>query len=91
MNTTVRTLFRLDPDFIPDGVMPPCREVDPEVFFPIGAGPDAGAAAKAICRRCDLMDDCADWAADTGQRWGIWGALDPVQLAKRRRIRELTR
>lgn len=87
----VRTLFSLDPDFIPEGVVPPCRTVDPEVFFPVGTGPSAGNAAKAICRRCDLMDACADWAADTFQVYGIWGGLSPDQLAKRRRIRELTR
>lgn len=83
------------PDFVPAGFRTPCRDVDPELFFPIGGGDTSLAAyrpdavAREVCRSCPLMDPCADWAAATGQRWGIWGALDPVELAKRRRAWEL--
>jgi hypothetical protein len=45
-----------------------CREVDPELFFPIG---NSGPAllqideAKQVCRRCAVMDDCLRWPART--------------------------
>ena len=47
-----------------------CREEDPELFFPIG---NTGPAllqieeAKAVCRRCPVMDQCLQWALESGQ------------------------
>ena len=38
-----------------------CREEDPELFFPIGTtGPALLQIeeAKAVCRRCPVMDQC---------------------------------
>jgi WhiB family transcriptional regulator, redox-sensing transcriptional regulator len=64
-----------------------CRDVDPELFFPIGAGPAAHAqvhAAKSVCRRCEVREPCLDWAITTGQDEGVWGGLEP---ADRRRLR----
>lgn len=72
------------PDFL-DGVTPPCREVDPEIFFPL---PNAtGNEAKAVCRRCPVQDGCAQWAIDTGQRYGVWGGLSPEDREKLRKRR----
>lgn len=53
-----------------------CRDVDPEIFFPIGTTGPALAqiqAAQAICDTCDMLSACLDWALDTGQDSGIWG------------------
>ena len=50
-----------------------CREVDPELFFPIG---NSGPAllqieeAKQVCHRCTVMDECLRWAIDSGQDAG---------------------
>lgn len=30
--------------------------------------------AKEICRRCPHMEKCLDWAIETKQPFGIWGA-----------------
>ncbi|MFJ3229179.1 WhiB family transcriptional regulator [Streptomyces sp. NPDC086783] len=55
-----------------------CRCEDPDLFFPIG---DTGPAllqieeAKAVCRRCPVMETCAQWAISTGQAEGVWGGL----------------
>ena len=55
-----------------------CREEDPELFFPIG---NTGPAllqieeAKAVCRRCPVMDQCLQWALESGQDAGVWGGL----------------
>ena len=54
-----------------------CRDEDPELFFPIGTtGPAATQvdAAKQVCRRCAVATDCLEWAIETGQDNGVWGA-----------------
>jgi WhiB family transcriptional regulator, redox-sensing transcriptional regulator len=69
-----------------------CREVDPELFFPIG---NTGPAllqideAKQVCRRCSVMDECLRWAIDSGQDAGVWGGMseDERRALKRRTIR----
>ena len=69
-----------------------CREVDPELFFPIG---NSGPAllqieeAKQVCRRCKVLDDCLRWAIDSGQDAGVWGGMseDERRSLKRRTLR----
>lgn len=56
-----------------------CRDGDPELFFPVGTtGPalEQAERARAVCRRCPLIDQCLRWALSTGQSCGIWGGLD---------------
>ncbi|MET8479269.1 WhiB family transcriptional regulator [Streptomyces clavifer] len=56
-----------------------CRNEDPELFFPIG---NTGPAllqieeAKAVCRRCPVMERCLQWALESGQEHGVWGSTD---------------
>ncbi|MEU4825809.1 WhiB family transcriptional regulator [Actinomadura citrea] len=68
-----------------------CRDVDPELFFPIG---NTGPAilqieeAKQVCRRCDVSDACLRWALESGQESGVWGAMgEDERRALRRRTR----
>jgi WhiB family transcriptional regulator, redox-sensing transcriptional regulator len=69
-----------------------CRDVDPELFFPIG---NTGPAllqideAKRVCRTCAVMDECLQWALDSGQDAGVWGGLseDERRALKRQRVR----
>jgi WhiB family redox-sensing transcriptional regulator len=69
-----------------------CREVDPELFFPIG---NSGPAllqieeAKQVCRRCTVMEECLRWAIESGQDAGVWGGMseDERRALKRRTIR----
>jgi WhiB family redox-sensing transcriptional regulator len=69
-----------------------CREVDPELFFPIG---NSGPAllqieeAKQVCRRCAVIEECLRWAIDTGQDAGVWGGMseDERRALKRRTVR----
>lgn len=68
-----------------------CLGEDPELFFPIG---NTGPAliqideAKAVCRRCEVIDTCLKWALDTGDA-GVWGGLseDERHALKRRKAR----
>ncbi|MFF8867833.1 WhiB family transcriptional regulator [Streptomyces sp. NPDC015139] len=56
-----------------------CKDEDPELFFPIG---NTGPAllqieeAKAVCRRCPVMERCLQWALESGQEHGVWGGTD---------------
>jgi WhiB family redox-sensing transcriptional regulator len=66
-----------------------CRDEDPELFFPVG---NSGPAllqieqAKEVCRRCDVVDACLQWALDTGQDAGVCGGMseDERRLTRRR-------
>lgn len=65
-----------------------CRHVDPELFFPIGTtGPAAVQVeeAKAVCRRCPVVNDCLLWALASGQDAGVWGGLDEDERRALRR------
>ena len=70
-----------------------CLDEDHELFFPIG---NTGPAllqideAKAVCRRCPVMDTCLKWALESGQDAGVWGGLseDERRALKRRTARQ---
>lgn len=67
-----------------------CRDVDPELFFPVGTtGPAATQIdeAKAICDACDVREVCLEWAMLTGQDAGIWGGLSEEERRALRRAR----
>ncbi len=53
-----------------------CRQMDPELFFPIAAvGRQAARqaeAAKAVCGRCAVRADCLSYALEIMPE-GIWG------------------
>lgn len=73
-----------------------CREEDPELFFPVG---NTGSAllqieeATAVCRRCPVRETCLQWALDTNQDAGVWGAMseDERRAIKRRAARNRAR
>lgn len=73
-----------------------CRGEDPELFFPIGTtGPAALQIhnAKAVCLRCPVMDECLQWAVQSGQDAGVWGGQteDERRSMKRRTARDRAR
>jgi len=73
-----------------------CRDEDPELVFPIG---NTGPAllqieeARAVCRRCEVVDTCLQWALESGQDAGVWGAMseDERRALKRRGARARSR
>lgn len=65
-----------------------CREVDPELFFPVGTNPGQVARAVSVCRRCDVAAECLEWAMAHDVQFGVWGGLGEQErehLARRRR------
>ena len=69
-----------------------CVGEDPELFFSAGKMPKKQAeAAKAICRRCKIIEQCLDDALKTDNRHGVWGGTTPeerstMKLTRKRRI-----
>ena len=69
-----------------------CCGVDPELFFAIG---NTGPAllqieeAKAVCRRCEVVEPCRSWAVESRQEDGVWGgqSADERRAVKRRNAR----
>ncbi len=69
-----------------------CLTEDPELFFPIGVtGPALAQVeeAKKICMRCDVREECLQWALENGQDHGVWGGTseDERRSMKRRAAR----
>ena len=70
-----------------------CRHEDPELFFPVGTGPEAQEQireAQAVCRRCPVREPCLEWALESGQTSGIWGGCSERELGllRRRTLRQ---
>jgi len=69
-----------------------CLDENPELFFPIG---NTGPAllqieeAKAVCRRCEIVETCLERAMESGQDAGVWGGMSEDERAalKRRNAR----
>ncbi|MGW4795936.1 WhiB family transcriptional regulator [Nonomuraea sp. NPDC004297] len=73
-----------------------CRDVDPELFFPIGnTGPALMQIeeAKQVCRSCSAVESCLKWALESGQDAGVWGGMseDERRAVKRRAARTRAR
>jgi WhiB family redox-sensing transcriptional regulator len=67
-----------------------CKDVDPELFFPVGTtGPAAAQIddAKAVCMGCDVRLQCLEWALATGQDAGVWGGTSEEERRSIRRAR----
>lgn len=63
-----------------------CQGIDPGLFFPSRG--ESVAEAKEVCAGCVVTTECARYALDSGQRFGIWGGLTERE---RRRLRSSLR
>jgi WhiB family transcriptional regulator, redox-sensing transcriptional regulator len=71
-----------------------CTDEDPELFFPIGTtGPavEQSEAAKRVCARCDVREECLEFALSTNQDAGIWGGLTEDERRSLKRARQRRR
>jgi WhiB family redox-sensing transcriptional regulator len=59
-----------------------CAQTDPDAFFPEKGG--STREAKAVCRRCPVIDECLTYAIEHDERFGIWGGYSERE---RRRIK----
>lgn len=59
-----------------------CRDLDPDLFFPIGASGPAVAQAEAavrVCRQCSVTEACLNFAMNHHQDAGVWGGTTEEQ------------
>ncbi len=67
-----------------------CRSTDPDLFFPVGTtGPAVGQieAVKAVCQTCPSKAPCLEYALDSHQDSGVWGATSEEERRTIRRQR----
>ena len=62
-----------------------CATTDPDAFFPEQGGPVK--AAKRVCGRCLVRDECLEWALESRPEFGIYAGLSLGQLAELRERR----
>ncbi|MGH9067661.1 MAG: WhiB family transcriptional regulator [Acidimicrobiales bacterium] len=67
-----------------------CRDVDPDLFFPVGVTGPAEiqiATAKGVCGDCLVRQDCLEFAVQTNQEYGVWGGTSEEERRTIRRAR----
>lgn len=53
-----------------------CRDLDPDLFFPVGVtgvAVEQIEAAKSFCHTCPSQQQCLEFAITTNQEYGVWG------------------
>jgi WhiB family redox-sensing transcriptional regulator len=70
----------------------PCTKEDPELFHPVSyqGGNDLQIKqAKAVCKVCPITTRlaCLEYAMETGDQYGIFGATTPLERDDIRRKR----
>lgn len=71
-----------------DGALCARREYDPELWF--SGLPAAVNAAKNICDKCKLKEQCLDYALENPDiaTHGMYGGMSEEELRKLRRMQE---
>ena len=59
-----------------------CKGSDQSIFFADDS--ESIAAAKAVCARCPVREQCLDFSLQ-GHHYGIWGGLTDKERARVRR------
>lgn len=65
-----------------------CRDLDTDLFFPVGEGPEAQAqadAAKQVCASCPVREECLSFALATRQEAGVFGGMTEEERRRHRR------
>lgn len=52
-----------------------CSGMSTDWFFPERGDCVSGARAKEVCGRCEVREDCLEWAIEVNVGFGIWGGL----------------
>lgn len=63
-----------------------CAGMDSRAFFANGChAREQVKEAKKICAACPVQPACANFAIESGERWGVWGAMSQQELRRKRR------
>lgn len=57
-----------------------CKETFPDAFYPEKGDP--AKLAKKTCARCDVREQCLQYALDNDERLGIWGGLGSKERSR---------
>ena len=71
-----------------------CRDVDPDLFFPIGTtgiAIEQVDAAQRICATCMVREPCLEFALASNQDAGVWGGLTEDERRTLKRARQRRR
>ncbi|BEP16282.1 WhiB family transcriptional regulator [Acidothermaceae bacterium B102] len=71
-----------------------CRDLDPELFFPIGSsGPAVAQTQQAVrvCHQCTVTEACLTFALEQHQDAGVWGGTTEEQRRSLIRVRSRER
>lgn len=60
-----------------------CAQVDPDLFFPEKGG--LNHQAKATCLKCPVRVECATYAIENDEPFGVWGMTSEHDRRKPRR------
>lgn len=71
----------------------PCREQDPEIWFPDERAPDYEQQLRAACDECfgcpaAARLACLEGALERREAWGVWGGMGPEDRHRLQRRRE---
>jgi len=58
-----------------------CDGADPDLFHPQPENASNSEPAKRVCRTCRIEQVCLEWALETHQAFGVWGATTARQRA----------
>lgn len=61
-----------------DGAL--CTQVDRDLFFPEHG--ESSKPARRICQRCDVREECLNFALTHGEKTGVWGGMSARQRSK---------
>jgi WhiB family redox-sensing transcriptional regulator len=71
-----------------------CRDVDPDLFFPVGTtgiAIEQVDAAKRVCGSCRVRESCLEFALASNQDAGVWGGLTEDERRTLKRARQRRR
>ncbi|HEY2644060.1 MAG TPA: WhiB family transcriptional regulator [Galbitalea sp.] len=60
-----------------------CAQTDPEAFFPEKGGTTKDA--KRVCAKCDVREQCLQYALANDVQYGVWGGYSAIELRRMRR------
>ena len=65
-----------------------CQGTDPDPFY---ADHETAEIAKALtfCRKCEVVDQCLDYALRYNEIYGVWGGKTPKERKRIRRQRRI--
>lgn len=61
-----------------------CKEIGGEIFFPEKHESYLVYYAKAICRRCPVLDECKEYALSNPDLVGVWGGTTTMERNRAR-------